>query len=179
MSWRPNDTNRADDRNFSHAAIRRLPAEVVVDAIAQATAGGQQLAKPAILAKDRRIAVQPTADQVRTEYALAVFGKPLRTSNCDCEREQDPSLLQSIFLRNDKDLYTQLNKPTGWIKEVEPKAEHDAVIREAYLRTINRLPDEREWARSRAHLAQPGNLQDHLSDLLWALLNTQEFITNH
>jgi len=179
LSWRPNDSNRADDRNFSHASIRRLPAEVMVDAIAQATSGGKQLARPEMLAKDRRIAVQPTADQVRTEYALAVFGKPLRTSNCDCEREQDPSLLQSIFLRNDQDLYTQLNKPTGWIKEVEPQAEHDEVIREAYLRTVNRLPDEREWERSRAHLAQSGNLRDKLSDLLWALLNTQEFITNH
>ncbi len=65
------------------------------------------------------------------------------------------------------------------IKEVEPKAEHDEVIREAYLRTVNRLPDERELERARAHMKLPGNLRDNLSDLLWVLLNTQEFITNH
>jgi hypothetical protein len=179
LSWKPNTTNREDDRNFSHALIRRLPAEVAVDALFQATAGAEQLARATTGVAGRRIGVQATADERRTEFALVVFGKPLRKVNCDCERGSDPSLLQSIFLRNDPDLLAMLDRRDGWLREVDPKADHDSLIREAYLRSLSRLPNASERARCRQHLAGAANPAEGLRDLLWALLNTQEFITNH
>jgi hypothetical protein len=178
-SWRPNETNRLDDRNGTHAHFRRLPAEVAIDAIVQATAGSRQLARAATDIKDRRIGAQATADERRTEFGLVVFGKPLRKVTCDCEREQDPSLLQAVYLRNDRDLHTALNRPDGWLKELNPKATPDELIREAYLRTLSRLPTEKEVQRCRQHYTATGDIAEATRDLLWALLNTQEFITNH
>ncbi|MFN4258246.1 MAG: DUF1549 domain-containing protein [Gemmataceae bacterium] len=179
LSWQTNDSNRSDERNFSHALMRRLPAEVAVDAIYQATADQKQLAQVHTNVTNRRIGVQATASFRSLEFALAVFGKPLRQVNCDCERESDPSLAQAIFLRNDQDLLAALDRKDGWLQEVKPDAEPAALARAAYLRTLSRLPDDQELRRSVQHLTKAQDLKEGLRDLLWALLNTQEFITNH
>ncbi len=185
-SWRTNDTNRNDDRNFSRAMIRRLPAEVAVDAMLMAT-GNTKLADGfATTMKDRRIGVQATADLTRTEFSLAVFGKPLRNINCDCEREQQPSLAQAIFVRNDQDLHAMLGRKDGWLaeltkeKDLDVPARRDELIHLAYLRVLSREPGDRELTRARQHFeSAASDPLDGLRDLLWVLLNTQEFITNH
>ncbi len=184
---RTNETNRSDERNFSRALIRRLPAEVVVDALLQSTANLDVLRQTQTVTQGRRIGAQATAYQSRTEFGLAVFGKPLRNTNCDCEREMQPSLLQCVYLRNDKDMLAALNRPEGWLKELANRQERgddlngsiDQLIGEAYLRTICRLPDDEELARGRQHVADSQSLLDGMHDLLWVLINTQEFVTNH
>jgi hypothetical protein len=184
-SWRTNDTNRTDERNFSRALVRRLPAEVAVDAMRMATANSRQADTFLSTRKDRRIGVQATADHVRTEFSLAVFGKPLRTVNCDCEREQELSLSQVLFVRNDQDLHAMLGRPDGWLAEVG-KDQHlrdaeklNELVRLAYLRTLSREPSLRERERSLKHFDRSADKLEGLRDLMWALLNTQEFITNH
>ncbi len=179
LSWRPNAINRRDERNLSHARLRRLPAEIAVDAILQATAGSKALERSATEVIGRRIAVQPTADEARTEFGLVVFGKPLRKANCDCEREQAPSLQQALYLRNDQDLNAALERKDGWLQEVRAADSPAALVREAYLRTLSRPPTPVELSRSSRHLTEAGSLTEGMRDLLWALLNTQEFITNH
>jgi hypothetical protein len=178
-SWLPNETNAGDERHFSRAVLRRLPAEVALDALTIATLGTKSRALYLKKLADRRIAQQPTADLKRTEFGLAVFGKPLRITNCDCERQMDPSLLQAIFLRNDKDIVALLERTDGWIKEVTGKHEPESLVREAYLRSLSRLPTAAERERSIAHVKAASSLQEGVRDLLWALLNTKEFITNH
>lgn len=189
-SWRTNETNHADDRHFSHMLIRRLPAEVAVDAMLMGTGNVKLSNNFATVMKDRRIGVQATADLVRTEFSLAVFGKPLRNINCDCEREQQPSLAQAIFLRNDQDLHALLDRKEGWLTElsnakdlanlaVAKPERRDELIQQAYLRLLSRSPSERELARSQQHFDAAEHTLDGLRDLLWTLLNTQEFITNH
>ncbi|MCA9224370.1 MAG: DUF1549 domain-containing protein, partial [Planctomycetales bacterium] len=92
-SWRPNDTNRTDIRNFSHAILRRLPAEVAIDAITQATANDTTLANWGRSVADRKIGQHPKSFQTRAiDFSLLIFGKPLRTTNCDCERKGEPTL---------------------------------------------------------------------------------------
>jgi hypothetical protein len=179
LSWKPNAANRDDERNFSRAYFRRLPAEVVVDALRQTTASSRVLARVPIDLTGRRIGQQAVYDERRTEYPLVIFGKPLRKVNCDCERIADPSLLQAVFLRNDREILALLDRSDGWLKELAAKTDPDGLIREAYLRTLSRLPEETELVRCRQHLAGARNPTDGLRDLLWALLNTQEFITNH
>ena len=179
LTWRPLTSNRDDERNYSHAAIRRLPAEVVIDAIQQATAGANELEQAVSNTKNRRIGVQATADLRRTEYGLAVFGKPLRKVNCDCEREMEPSLLQAVYLRNDPDQAKMLDRPGGWISEFKPDAAADALIEEAFLRVVSRLPSAAEASRCRAYLSDSASTGEGMRDLLWSLLNTQEFVTNH
>ena len=121
LSWRPNDTNRQDTRNFSHAVPRRLPAEVAYDAMSQATAGAEEALRVQREPGRRMIGIDanPSAPgRARNAYLLSVFGKPERVENCDCERSNDPSLLQTLFLQNDNDVLTLLDRPSGWPVEV-------------------------------------------------------------
>ena len=155
----------------------------------------------------RKIAQHPLSIQARgIDYSLLVFGKPLRTTNCDCERQTSPTLLQSLYVRNDHELLGWLERPDGWLKqiakelgepllqetgtvsaakqpelvrkEVEPE-KITTLVEQAYLRTLTRKPDDAELARGTKHLDEAPNHVEGLRDLLWALINTQEFMANH
>ena len=198
-SWRPNETNRLDERNFSRAVIRRLPAEVLIDAVAQATAGSDVLAKGGDNLEKRAIGMAngAVARLGLGDYASRVFGASTRETNCDCARSNDPNLLQSIYLQNDFALLNALDKSDSWVAErakagAKPAPEGEAddtglasaaaaeqVVREAFLRTLSRGPSASEEAAARVYLDQAGDEAKGLRDLLWALLNTKEFITNH
>ena len=210
LSWKPNETNRDDLRNFSHAQIRRMPAEVTIDAILQATANDARLKTWSSNTSQRKITQHPKSIQARgIDYSLLVFGKPLRTTNCDCERQGQPTLLQSLYVRNDTEMLEWLERSDGWLIETakllgqtltletklakpvasatpakdKPPAPDDSVIedliQQVYQRTVSRSPTESEIARGREHLKSGENTIEALRDLMWALLNTQEFLTNH
>lgn len=180
-SWRPNGTNRLDERNFSRAVVRRLPAEVAYDAVVHATASDEALkALHTDPVSTRAIGVASGfAGRGGETYAVSLFGKPPRAINCDCERSNEPSLLQTVYLRNDEEVLKLLDRRDGWLKQLARTKPHDAeaLIRQAFLRTVGRLPDERELGVARSHLAA-GDAVAGLRDLLWALLNTKEFIVN-
>jgi hypothetical protein len=179
-----NETNRLDERNFSRAVARRLPAEVLFDAIEQATAGSAALARAPTDVAERAIGPKGGALAGRYKYgnyASTVFGRSERDTNCDCSASNEPNLLQAIYMRNDKDVLAAINRKGGWLLEVGAKkaASTDALVKEAFLRTLGRLPTAAEAKRCAAHLDQAENRTEGLHDLLWALLNTREFLTNH
>lgn len=252
-SWRSNETNGLDERNFSRAVIRRLPAEVLIDAMAQANADSDALARVTTDLEDRSIGPKAGGGGIGRrggDYASRVFGVSTRDSNCDCNRSNEPNLLQSIYLQNDQETLAALDRRDGWLAErakaanVKPTgtkgeidnltrriddlerrfkklqdggrdkpaekvktqlvqarkslktlrdAENDtkqeaetasasdveSLVREAYLRTLSRPPSSSETARARAYFVESDDASDALRDLLWALLNTKEFITNH
>jgi hypothetical protein len=199
-SWRTNESNRDDQRNYSHAIVRRLQAEVAIDAVQQATAGDVELARAATNVTNRKIGQHPLSFQARAiDFSLLVFGKPLRTTNCDCERRGEPTLLQALYLRNDQEMLASLDRKEGWLAQLrlarkqqtekpsakdhegQPAAEMNADewVRQAYLRTLSRPPDAQEFKDCLTHIRQLEDPVAGLQDVLWALLNTQEFITNH
>ncbi len=180
-SWNPNDTNREDRRNFSRAIPRRIPAEVVYDSVKQAVAGTGQLDE--VRTDLTRRAIGHLSMRLAGTYAMHVFGKPERAVNCDCERVNQPTLLQSIFLHNDPLIEQRLDE-SGWIEEIAELESSGAdidraeIVRTAWLRTINRLPTEDEQRRAAAHLKETPSTSEGVRDLLWALINTKEFILN-
>jgi hypothetical protein len=189
-SWRPNETNRLDERNFSRAILRRLPAEAIYDALVQATAGADDQAAlvsdPARI-RGRAIGVSSGYSGTRDEqlYAVYLFGKPPREVACDCERSSDPSLQQTLFLRNDAELLALIDRKDGWIAGLKSKAKRseppaaDKLVEEAYLRTLGRLPNDTEMHAALEFLSSESDPLTSLSGLMWALLNTKEFVTNH
>lgn len=200
--WQTNDTNRLDERNFSRAVPRRIPAEVALDAIRMATASDAEAARLAASAKGRAVADSTAAGWGQSgKYALAVFGRSTRESNCDCDRSLEPSLLQTVFLRNDRDMLAQIERKGGWLDQVaaagpakpaqankpakqaeaaEPTAADLAdIVRAAYLRTLSRPPEPTEAARAATYFAEAASVREAARDLLWALLNTKEFLVNH
>jgi hypothetical protein len=122
-SWRPNDTNRNDERNFSRAVPRRLPAEVAYDALAMATASDERAATFVRELDGRAVAIANVPrNQGRNQgphYALSVFGRSLRENNCDCERSAEASLLQTVFVRNDQDVLSMIDRTKdGWVAQL-------------------------------------------------------------
>lgn len=200
-------TNRTDVRNFSHSLVRRMPAEATVDAILRSTARDDIAAKYLTAAATRKIGQHPKSYQARgIDYSLLVFGKPRRTTSCDCERQDQPTLLQSLFVRNDTELIGWLERSDGWLaavaKEIgqplvsdlaerkaaaEPPQEGafvedqqtQSLITQAYQRTLTRPPTDKELETAVNHIQTTGSTIEGLRDVLWALVNTQEFLTNH
>ncbi|MDP6752663.1 MAG: PSD1 and planctomycete cytochrome C domain-containing protein [Verrucomicrobiota bacterium] len=177
-SWRPNKTNRDDLRNYSRAIPRRIPAEIIYDAMKQATVRTDQLEK--VRTDLKRRGTGHLSMRMAGTHAMKVFGKPDRAINCDCERVNQPTLLQSIFLQNDPLVRMRLDN-SGWITEVSESGQTDfsKLINDAWLRSINRLPRPEEVARAKKHLSETPSTEEGLTDLLWALMNTKEFILNH
>ena len=121
-SWKVNDTNEHDDKNFSRYVIRRLPAEVAADAIRQATGSEERIKELASNMDMRMIGATSTGSyRGNNNYMLGVFGKPARENNCDCERTSDPTLLQTLFTRNDPEMLSQLKAKGGWIDELSKR----------------------------------------------------------
>ena len=105
-SWHTNETNEGDLRNFSHSIPRRLPAEVAFDAIKIATASDSHAETMHSEMNGRAISIPTSSERALQSnngdnFALMVFGRSTRESNCDCDRSEDPTLLQTIFLQND------------------------------------------------------------------------------
>jgi hypothetical protein len=189
-SWRAPQPGIIDERNFSRAILRRLPAEVVYDAIVQATAADGDLASfVSDEAKIRQRAIGPASGYSgrRDEklYAVYLFGKPAREINCDCERSGSPSLQQTLFLRNDDELLSLLSRNEGWLASLErqygrgdwPAAEE--LIESAYRRSLSRPPTAQERQIAGKHFTSADSPREGLRDLMWALLNTKEFVVNH
>jgi hypothetical protein len=189
-SWHSSETNRLDERNFSRAILRRIPAEAVYDALVQATTADREIAAFAHDAdslSERAIGASSGYSGTRDEklYAVNLFGKPSREVACDCERSADPSLQQTLFLRNDAASFALLTRKDGWLAQLQKEAkagaklEPAALVEVAYLRTLSRLPtaDEEHIAQQQFDSAESAD--QALREILWALLNTKEFLVNH
>lgn len=205
-SWETNSTNQYDGRNFSHSRIRRLPAEILVDAIEMATARSDSTQSYLSDTKTRNIRIHPRSlSPNTTKYSLIIFGKPTRGANCDCERTDTPTLLQNLYIKNDREIIELIERKTGWLAELaqntgiglqsetgqgviiavnetqqqKANVSIDELIVEAHLRTLSRRPTDEELQSANAHISECENVIEGMRDLLWALINTDEFITNH
>jgi hypothetical protein len=129
LSWKPNETNAKDERNFARSVPRRLPAEVAVDAIASAVSSDEKAAGMAANISGRAIAVPGSNARANQGgnagsigFALQVFGRSIRESNCDCDRSMDSSLLQTVYLQNDQAVLTAVNGGRDtWIDQIAVK----------------------------------------------------------
>lgn len=109
LSWQPNETNAKDERNFARAVPRRIAAEVAVDALTTAVSSDEKAqamltemtGRSIFLAGSNARNPGSTRGDNSRNYALQVFGRSIRESNCDCDRSTDSSLLQTVFLQND------------------------------------------------------------------------------
>ena len=287
-SWQTNESNALDRRNFSHALLRRLPAETAYDALRIALSNSEQAKALCNVESDRAMTLAGASAQNKngknglSSYALTVFGRSIRESNCDCDKSSDPSLLQTVFIRNDADVLKAMNDEHSWLAqvakeynlpapgkngtasvaaqmnekkdnrteesldrdvrkfrrqlesmsakegsekavkrikselalaekrlkelteskqnaktessdladvhsdEIQTKAETGLsqvdsvkILEEVYLRTLSRKPTATELERSQLAIAKAENPTNGISDVLWALINSKEFILNH
>jgi hypothetical protein len=176
--------NEADQKYYSHYIVRRLPAEVILDALSQVTGVPTEFAG---YPKGGR-ALQLPDSQVDS-YFLAAFGRPQRVTTCSCERQQEPSVAQALHLANGDTVNQKLEAADGVItKLVEQSVPDEAVLRRLSLSALSRLPTEAEQRAILPALAAapPGGApaaktarRQALEDLFWATLTGREFLFNH
>jgi hypothetical protein len=175
LSSEPNEGNLHDQQNYARAYPRRLLAEVMLDALSSIT--GVQENFPG-LPKGTR-AIQLPDESIASQF-LDTFGRPTRETACECERPREANLAQALQLLNSTDLQNKVAAPQGrlaaLLKEIKTDA---ALIEEVYLLVYGRKPREKEVATVQAYLAEQKDRKAAFEDLLWALLNTKEFLFNH
>lgn len=178
--------NAEDTRNYSHYYVKRLHAEVLVDAIHRVTdcrgegkAAADYLVPPGVNAIAYPLSRSPNA----LRYPFRIFGRPLRVSMCDCERDQEPSLPQALYLLNDGEMLTKIRSAKGRLAAMLTLGKTDAeLIDELYLWALGRSPTQREVRVTKDHLAEwvkDGDRAEAFQDVLWSLMNLKEFNTNH
>lgn len=189
LSSTPNQYNAIDRQAFSHYYPRRMTAEVMLDSIDMLTGSKTDFAD---LPPGTRAISLPDNSYNRAAPFLKVFGRPEGASVCECERVQSASLAQSLHLMNASDVKAKLTA-SGGRAELLTKAEmpEPKRIRELYLAAFSREPTADEVKISESYIARPrtdaaGKPMDSqksrrngYEDLLWALLNTKEFMYNH
>ena len=177
LSTRTNETNVADTRNFSHAMVRRIRAEVLLDTISQVTATPNKFKGLPLGARAVQI-----ADGNTSNYFLTTFGRATRATVCSCEVKMEPNLSQALHLLNGET--TQQRVRQGKVVEnlLQAKKSPTEIIDQLYLTSLSRLPTDMEREKLLAAVAQqnePNAVRETLEDIFWALLNSKEFIFNH
>ena len=174
LATQTNSSNESDTRNFSHASLRRIRSEILLDCITQVTNTSNKFRG---LPKGAR-AVQ-IADGSTTNYFLQAFGRAKRETVCSCEVQMEPNLSQALHLINGTTVEQKI-RSGGLIKaRLDAKKTPDEIIEELYIRCFSRKPGEKELASLKAIESSTPSQKEFLDDLFWSLLNSREFLFNH
>lgn len=189
LSEVPNEHNLADRQNYSRYYPRRLQAEVLLDAIDQLA--GTQTDFTNLPPGTRAVAL-PDNSYNQSSPFLRVFGRPEGESVCECERVQSSSLAQSLHLINAPDIKAKLASPSGRAERLAKEAKPiEAKVRELYLTAFSREPRSSELKTATDYFNEPSvgadgkpvdaqrAARENFQDLIWALINTKEFLFNH
>ena len=186
----PVGASRDDTRNYSHYYPKRLMAEVSLDAISQVTAvptefteieyPGCRLVKTEFYAKGTR-AMQLYDSAVVSRF-LRTFGRNQRVITCQCERSNEPSLVQALHISNGDTMLKKLEAKDGKIDSLmKGEMPNYRIIEELYLAALSRYPTDRELTSLLATMndAPAKERRAVLEDVYWAVLSSREFLFNH
>jgi hypothetical protein len=179
LSAVPNEFNKHDKQNYARYYPRRMSAEVLLDAVNQvadspATFGGLPQDRHA----PKRAIMLP--DESFQSYFLDVFGRPQRISACECERVSEANLAQALHLLNSDEVQGKVARAGGRADTLakDPRPDADKVD-ELFLWAFARKPTAEQRDFALAHIAKHGaNKKLAYENIIWALLNTKEFIFN-
>jgi hypothetical protein len=169
--------NEADSRFYARYYPRRLKAEVLLDAISAST--GQATKFKGYPAGTR--AMQLPDSNVASRF-LNTFGRPERTITCECERSDEPSMVQVLHIVNGDTLNSKLaagsNRISDWISAGYPDYR---IVESIYLAALSRYPTNREMSQVLTVFAEtkPVQRRQLIEDLFWGVLSSREFLFNH
>jgi len=173
----PLKENAGDTRFYSRYYPKRLMAEVMLDALSSAS-----LAPTTFKDYPAGWRALQLHDAAIDSYFLKAFGRPERLLTCECERTDEPSMAQVLHIANGDTLNEKLRAKGNRIEKlIAAKASDEAIIDEAYLAGLSRLPSASEKASMLAVLKEtkPQEKREAIEDLFWGILSSREFLFNH
>lgn len=175
LSSEPTPDNIHDQTNYARAYPRRMLAEVMLDAISQVTGINERFG-----GMPQNVRAIQLPDESVPSYFLDVFGRPLRESACECERPKEANLAQALHLLNSSDVQNKVGNKDGRIAQMlKAKKSDTEIVNELYLLTFGRAPKAEELRTVLDYVTQEADRKAAFEDLMWALLNTKEFLFNH
>jgi hypothetical protein len=175
LSAQANDFNKEDNKYFSRAVTKLLPAEPLLDAICTALEAPEKFAGLPLGTR----AVQLPDGEVNHPF-LKTFGQPARELACECEREGDSNLAQALQLINGPTVNEKLRAPNNRIGRLLAKKLPDReILNDLYLATLSRLPTEEDVKVSLEHVGKAPDKRKAWEDVHWALINSKEFLFRH
>jgi hypothetical protein len=179
-SAKPNETNKFDKNNYARAYIRPMLAEVTVDVLNSALGVPEQSGNDVPAGKRITEIGASRFNNPSVSYALRIFGRPPRTTACDCERVMEPALPQTLYRMTDQAILAKLRAPANRVNAlVKSKKSDDEVLDELFLATLTRLPNDAERRAFAEHRKAEKDRAAAFTDTMWALINTREFVLNH
>ncbi len=175
LSAIPNETNRDDAKYFCRAVTKLLTAEQLLDALCDLTGLPEKFAGLPLGTR----AVQLPDGEVNHPF-LKTFGQPARELACECERESDGNLAQALQLINGPTVNEKVKNPNNRLGALlASKKSETEILEELYWLALARKPDAEETKTVQAHIAKTADKRKAWEDVLWALLNTREFLFRH
>jgi hypothetical protein len=175
--------NHFDRANYAYFYPRRLGAEVLLDAVNQATGTSEKMGMEYYYwpkeIKTVEIPFTPRNDFV--VFTLTTFGKPKRNAavQCDCERDGNASVLQVLGLMNHPRVHAKIRDDTGLVARVLKDLPEPKRVEELFLAALGRLPTPAEREACREYVEKSDTPAKGLQGILWSLLNTREFVLQH
>jgi hypothetical protein len=178
LSSTPNQANVRDRTNYARALARPMMAEAVVDVLNAALGTVEDFGADA---PPGSRAIEIASNRVRSEYVARVFrifGRPARSVTCDCERAAGPAVPQTLFLMSDPVLLQKIHN--GRLGQLLAGSRSDAdLVEELFLASLSRLPEVKEKSAALKQVSAAKARREGFTDVVWALINTREFILNH
>lgn len=177
---------------FGHYIMRRLDAEVLIDALNGFGDTQEKYWSPipepfTYIPEDNRTIT--LSDGSITSQFLEMFGRPSRDKGYESEREHVPTEFQQLYMLNSADTHRRIANSPALKRIISQSGKNPkTTIRSVYLTLLSRLPTEAEMAIALKHFVTPANLNKgakrgatraSVHDLAWVLLNTKEFLYKH
>lgn len=169
--------NEADERFYSRYYPRRLQAEVLLDAISQVTAVPTKFGEQPAGTRALQL-----ADSSIESYFLQAFGRPERIITCECERTDEPSMVQVLHMVNGSTLNEKLATAGSKVEQLlSAGTSNEQLIEELYLTALSRRPTATEQAEILTVLNETSDADKRaaLEDLFWGILSSREFVFQH
>ncbi len=179
LSHTPNETNTADTRNFSRMYLRRLRAEVLMDAIGDVTGVPSSFSATWPGAR----AVETWNFKISSEF-LDAFGRPNSSSDPPCERNTSGTIVQALHLMHGDGLQKKITHEKGRSSRLaDSKMTVAEIADEVYLAALSRRPTQAERAQVEKFYETIEDKKDArrtaTEDFIWAIINSAEFVFNH
>lgn len=167
--------NERDTKFYAFYPFKRIPAEPLLDAISQVSGVAEKFA-----GYPNSVRATQLPDTAISSYFLDLFGRPARNITCACERSDEPNLGQILHLMNNSGINEKISNGNGRVAKLLAEKKTPAqIIDELYLAAFSRYPTRQERNRGIGLLTFTTDRKMASEDLMWALLNSKEFIFSH